>query len=73
MLNVVKFTPQREASPSSIKTSCSLTLGSEVYIKENAPSFFTEISHPYSWTAERLLFGGPDLNSRIKFEPRTLL
>ena len=44
MLNVVKFTPQREASPSSIKTSCSLTLGIEVYIKENAPSFFTEIS-----------------------------
>ena len=26
----------------------------------------------YSWTAaERLVFGGPDLNSRIKFEPRT--
>ena len=24
------------------------------------------------WTAERLLFGGPNFKSNIKFEPRTL-
>ena len=26
----------------------------------------------YSWIAERLLFGGPNFKSNIKFEPRTL-
>ena len=37
---------------------------------------YTCVAHVmYSWKsehAERLLFGGPDVNSRIKFEPRTL-